>query len=95
VRVNLYLRSRQIQYLEYLAERHECALSHAVGRIVGRARQTTDLEVGRPAQKECRHFSLDQTHIGFIDLLAAKWGVNRSEVARRLIDDALARDQSI
>lgn len=95
VDVDLYLRSKQVGYLEYLAERHDCHLSHAVGQIVGRARQTVDVETVRPQEKVRIHLVLDVTHLSFIDRLGVVWGIWRSDVVRRLIDDAMAKDQTI
>ena len=52
-------------------------------------------EIGKPARKVRKHFSLQIRHLSFIDRLTVKWGMSRAAVARRLIDEALAKDSGL
>lgn len=93
--VDLTLRTQQIVYLEYLSERDDSPLSHALGKIIDKAMLVIVLEQGRPTRKVRKHFSMSPAHVAFIDRLSVKWGIPRSDVARRLIDEALAKDPGL
>jgi hypothetical protein len=93
--LDLTLRSRQVQYLEYIAERDDLPLSHALEKVLSCAMSAEAPETSRRTVKIRKHFSLGVVHIEFLDTLAARLGLLRSDVARRLIDEARAKNQTI
>lgn len=93
--MDFVLRTQQIQYLEYLAERADISISEAFGRVIERSLEAIRIEASQPAQKIRKHLTVEHAHIAFIDSLAIKWGLPRSDVARRVIDMALAEDQTV
>lgn len=95
IAVDLTLRTQQVEYLEYLSDRDESSLSYAMAKIIAKAKLVIVLEQGRPAQKIRKHLTLSEAHVGFIDRLAVTWGIPRNDVARRLIDAALATDKKL
>lgn len=93
--VDLTLRTKQVQYLEYIAERDDIPLSHALGQILASAIETEAPATERKTIKIRKHFSLTIQHVQFLDKLSTRYGLWRSDIARRLIDDALSKDRTI
>lgn len=93
--VDVRLRSREVAYLEYLAERDEISVSKAFGLVVERHAQSAETLPRRPIRKVRSHFWMKPEHLVILDRLAVKWGVFRSDVARRLIGQALAEDPEL
>lgn len=93
--VDLTLRTQQVHYLEYVSERDDVPLSRALASIIARKMESQRLDGPRPAKKERKHFNILVVHLAFVDRLCITLGLPRSEVVRRLIDEALTRDQTI
>lgn len=89
--VDLLLRSRQADYLRYVAERDEVSLSGALAAILD-AHVESAAAAQRPERKVRVHFYIDPAHLAVLDMLATTWGLMRSDAARRLLDSARAND---
>lgn len=48
-----------------------------------------------PARKERKHYTLSADCLAFIDKLGVQWGLERSDVIRRLVDDAQMKDREL
>lgn len=93
VDLRLTLRSPQIAYLEYLSERDIAPVSDILRKVIAGAMQrATILDVPAFAKKYVRHLCLEPEHIAFLDRLALIRGIDRSEVARQLIDEERSMD---
>lgn len=96
VRCVLTLRTQQIDYLEYLAERDDTNLSRAFGRIIERKIVVQPpTEQARASRKLRKTLTLLPSHLEMIDQMSESLGLPRSDIARRLIDEALAKDSTI
>lgn len=94
--LDLTLRTRQVLHLEYLAEREDTTLSGALAIVLDEAKgSAADQSPTRKSIKIRKHFSLRPEHVEFLDRLASKFGLLRSDMGRRLIDQAVAKDRSI
>ena len=94
-RVHIDLRTRQSQYLEYLAERDDSTLSRALETVIESAIKRLYVDPPMNAQKLRIHFTMSLKCIDYINLLASRWGLPRNDVVRRLIDDAAACDTTV
>ncbi len=92
---DLTLRTQHVQYLEYIADRDDIPLSHALEKVLADAAAGDAPPNGRRTVKIRKHFSIAVAHVTFLDTMAARLGLWRSDVARRLIDEARAKDQTI
>lgn len=88
------LRTPHIHYLEYLAEQTGVSLSEAFGSVVEKQAALALLSY-KPPRKEKKHFVIDPRHAEILDKLAVKSGLFKADIARRLIDEALANDRSL
>ncbi len=93
--LRLALRTPQVDYLDYLSERDSVGLSEALRKVIASAMQRATSEISRPSRKLSRHVCLPQEQIGFIDQLSKSWGVDRSDVTRRLIDEERSMDLTL
>lgn len=89
------LRTRQLQYLQYLSERDDTPLSHSLSRVIEQAKERIFVDPHIQAKKERKHFSLPASCVAYVTLLASRWGTTKNEVVRRLVDDAAARDLTV
>lgn len=101
------LRSQQNDYLDYLAEKaaaralaggegdDEPNRSEALRQVLDRMMEAHPKPDKRMARKERRNFVLTTVHVAFVDGLAARAGISRSEMLRRLIDLAAANDPAV
>lgn len=91
--IDVTLRDPHVAYLERLAEREEISVSAAFANILEQraiGMGTTE----RPPRKARKHFSITEPHLALLDRLTVRLGLKRSDVARRLIDWAMAEEQS-
>ena len=95
VRIDFTLRSRQVQYLEYLSERDGEPFSHALAKIITWALQNLMVDAPGRTEKVRKHVMIPEECLDFVDILSSRWGLPRSDVVRRLVDDAMARDTTI
>jgi hypothetical protein len=93
--VDLTLRTQQADYLEYLADRDETNEAVAFRRILDKRMASQSGIPPSPPQKVRKHYTVMGYHLEFIDRMAAWWGLPRSDVVRRLIDEALSKDTTI
>ena len=93
-RVEIGLRSQHIHYLEYLAEQNGVSLSVAFSQIISRYAVTSSA-TRKPPRKRRQDVVLDSRHVALLDRLALEQGLFRADVARRLIDAAIAEDRMV
>lgn len=84
------MRSQQSYYLEQIARRDETKLSHVFGAIVERYATVVFLTPSRTPRKARRNFWLQPEPLALLGQLVAQQGLDKSEIARRLIDAAMA-----
>lgn len=95
VDVTLRLRSPQAAFLEFLANKHEVDESKIVRRlIVKRINEDQAPVLADNAVKRRKHLVLGLRHIAYLDKLCRRYGLSRSDVVRRLIDDAREEHQN-
>ena len=87
------LRSQHVAYLRTVAEREETNLSRAFVLILERYANGHGAPSGRPVRKERVHLWLSPHHRRVFMSIAARMGVQNGEVARRLIDEAIAAER--
>lgn len=88
--VDVTLRSTQADYIAYLARREDISQSKALGLILEDWASKVPDGIRRAPRKARKHFWIKPHHLALLDTLAARWGLSRSDVARRLIDAAAA-----
>ena len=88
VRPNIYLRTPHLRYLRAVAEQESITLSGAFAAIINQHGDTM-LHSPRRVEKVVPHVFLTQEQLGILDRLAAHMGITRSDMARRLIDEAM------
>jgi hypothetical protein len=86
-RASVYLRTPQASYLRYVADRDDITISRALAQIIAEHAGALP-HPRRPVQKFVQHLNLPVDHLMLLTRLASELGVDRSEVARRLIDRA-------
>jgi hypothetical protein len=94
-RIQLTLRTGQLTYLEYLAERSRITVHHALDLLLLERRKIDSLEAGIPPRKERIDVWLSTEALSFLDQAAVRFGLERSDIARRLIDETQSRDTTI
>lgn len=94
VDIDLRLRTPQVRYLEYLAERDAGPLSSALEWIVTDRRQAYPVGVIVPARKVNKHLTLSRENYTYIERLSVAWGLPISDTVRRLIDEAQMKDEA-
>lgn len=91
--VTLALRSRETDYLAYVANRDSLMVSHAFEAVLAEMAQLVAIpEKPKRTRKERLHISIGKSWAVYIKRLVVLWGVPQSEVARRLLEMARARD---
>lgn len=93
-RIDISLRTPHLHYLEYLAEQAGTSISGAFGVIVER-HAAAALLTYKPPRKEKKELSIDPRHAAILDKLAVKSGLFKADIARRLIDQAIAQDEMV
>lgn len=84
----IHLRTPHMRYLRTVAERESMTLSGVFATIIayhGDVMMQSPLRV----EKVPLHVFMTSDQLAILDRLAVLWGVKRSEVARRLIDQAM------
>jgi len=92
--IDLDLRTPHIHYLEYLAEQTGLSLSDAFGTIIEK-NAALALLTYKPPRKEKKHFTIDPRHAEVLERLAVRAGLFKADIARRMIDEAIANDRSL
>jgi len=87
--VTLSLRTRQANYLAQIAARKDVSLSRAFAQVIERYRVPPSAAsvLAAPPRIARTHFVMDPDHLALIDALALAWGLSRTDVARRIIDE--------
>lgn len=102
VLIDLQLRTPQLVFINRFALREGLTFSGAISKIM--EIQMAEYKSGgddaqsksaHPTKKVRKHISIHTKHVVHIDNLGVKLGLCRSDVARRLIDDARSKDQTI
>lgn len=88
VKVRIRLLNYHVDYLEYVADQDDLTMSKVVADILDAFEEFHPPKHTMPTQKDRVNITLSLTHDQLLDRLSARWGVSRSEVARRLIDRA-------
>lgn len=87
--VTLHLRTRQARFLSEVASREDISLSRALARVIESYKPNPTGALPPPrARKAMRHLAITPSHLAVLDKLALDWGLTRTDVARRLIDEA-------
>lgn len=89
------LRTPQVRYLEYLAERDAGPVSQTLDWIIRDRMKTTMQVFALPAKKVRGCYTLSPECLVYVDKLGVQWGLERSDVIRRLIDDAQMKDETV
>lgn len=92
--VELNLKSRHVDYLRSRSLRNQTTLSSSFRTIIDEraTHMLSEAKQGTPSTKSPMGLSLREDQISLLDALAMQLGVWRVEVARRLIDEAMAED---
>lgn len=92
IELNLELRSQQVAYLRLVGEREDLPASHVLSRIIEANAHIAPSGGALVARKARLHVFLNLTCLAILDALARRWGLSRSDVVMRLVDDAQACD---
>jgi len=84
----LHLRSHHTAYLGAVAEREEVTLSQAFAAMIERYGNIVSVDYKSP-HKARQHLSIGADHLQMLEARAARAGVSRSEMSRRVIDAAM------
>lgn len=93
-RIRLTLRTNHLTYLEYIADRDRSTVHDAMNKVIDGFSGANDTTAQRP-KKACVDVVLKIEMLDILDRLSAQNGLERSDMARRLIDETQARDQTI
>lgn len=97
IMLQLYLRTPQIEYLERVAEREGEPVMFRVRAIINEAmaRDAAAIHLFADATQKIRKSArLTRAQLTYIDRLVRKHGLQRSDIVRRLIDGAQAREEA-
>lgn len=86
-RTNVYIHAQHDGYLRYLADRDDISASKALGLLLDGYKDEA-AGSGAPRKVTKRHVCIGPGHLAIIDSLARKWGVSRSYVIRRVIEES-------
>lgn len=86
------LRSPHVQYLERIARQRGLSVSGAFGLIV-EENAFSELPNAKPPRKETKHLLINPKHAAILDKLAIRSGLYKADIARRLIDEAMVREE--
>ncbi len=95
VSIELALRTQHVDYIEYLAERDDTNFSRAFGALLEAKIQPSPDKRSKPPRKIRKRMMFIAYHLELLDQLSEKLGLSRSDTARRIIDEALAKDPTI
>lgn len=93
--VTVRLTSPQLEHLKQLSQWDDKSLSRCLGEIIERQGGGIRYFPRRPPKNVPVNFVINLPHLVVLDRLAIFWGITRSEVARRLIDSALASNEPV
>jgi hypothetical protein len=85
---SLHLRVPHVRYLRYIADRDSIPISGAIAAIIAGHAEAA-LQDRRSVKKARQHFTIQEEHMELLDRLAARLGLTRSDMMRRLIDHAM------
>lgn len=94
--IEFSFRTEQVSYMQALAERWETSLSSVFRTLVDK-RITASTTEGPwiPPKQITKNLTISAKHLQYIDGVASRTGLSRSDVARRLINEMLERDKSV
>jgi hypothetical protein len=94
-RIQLTLRTGHVTYLEYLAERGKMTIHDAIEGLLIQQAPTVCAQSFPPPRKELIHVWLSFEALAVLDKKAIQAGLERSDIARRLIDETQSHDPTI
>lgn len=94
-RIQLTLRTGQLTYLEYLAEQSRITIHDALNILLMAQHKIETAAANIPPRKERINVWLSPEALLLLDQSAVRSGLERSDIARRLIDDTQSRDTTI
>lgn len=83
--ITLHLRTRQSRFLGEVARQKQVSLSKAFSEVL--AGYAEPESASRRDYKHRTHLVVEPANLAMLDRLALSWGLNRSDVARRIIDE--------
>jgi hypothetical protein len=89
-RIDVFLRTRHAAYLRRLANREDVSLSRAFAMVVEDI-LPAPTPTNSPAKVRAKMVICPE-NLAVLDKLARDGGISRSDVARRLIDEAMASE---
>ena len=92
VELDLRMRSLHVEYLEYVAERDDVSLSHALTLILDEKLATYAPASVRRSEKARVHLCVPERCLAILDRLALETGRSRTEAAMRVIETAREND---
>jgi hypothetical protein len=93
VKIDVSLLTREIEFLQRIADFNEISLSRAFEMVIA-GRAETDAPPNRASFKTRQTVHIDPRTLALLDRAAMKWGLTRSDAARRLVDAALRSEVS-
>lgn len=93
-RIRLTLRTSHLTYLEYVADRDRVTVHDALNKVIEGFTGANDIAEQRP-KKACVNVVLKTEMLDILDRLSAQNGLERSDMARRIIDDTQSRDTTL
>lgn len=90
-RINVLLRSQQMDYLEYLAERDDTSIGKALGDLIEQ-HAPPEITTRPQGRMVTLHIWVRDDRLAVLDRLVAHWGLSRSDITRRIIDVAAEID---
>ena len=94
MRLNVCLRTPHVHYLEDLAEQTGMSVSGAFGSIVEK-HAFLALMSYKPPRKEEKYLTIEPGHADILTRLATQQGLYKADIARRLIEAAMAGDEVV
>lgn len=91
IRVDMTLMTDQVETLRRVAEENGYSVAIISGAVIGVLAKAESLDV-RKARKIRQTVPMIDEHLSALDKLAMRWGINRSEAARRLICQAISQN---
>ena len=93
LRLDVVLRTHQHTWLRGVADRQDTSISRVFGTLI--ESRPAPMRSRSPPKESRAHVVILPHHLAMLDRLAIEAGVNRSEMARRLIDEALTQDWEV
>lgn len=87
---DILLRDHHVEFLTFLAEESGSTVSVALSKILARTVASPKKSPSKPSKSVRKHLVFIPAQLAMIDRMAVLFGVQRSDIVRRLIDEAIA-----